>query len=70
MTHFEMIDAVNDAKTKAEHDRAEDMLDGWRNCADQFGIRWNGIRADQHTMERFGNDRPMCCGVLLDWEPA
>jgi len=70
--HTDLIDAVNDAKTQREHDIAEARLDGWRS-----GIAYAGkamgllfIDADHHSMERFGEDRPMCAGVLLDWTPS
>jgi hypothetical protein len=61
--HTELIDAVNDAKTLVAHNDAESRLGYWRER--NF---WSGIEADVHTMNRFG-DRPMCCGVLLDWMP-
>ena len=62
MTYREMIDAVNDAATEDEHRIAQARLDGAREV-----IGWSGIADDNHTMSRFGEDRPMCCGVLLDW---
>ncbi len=64
--HTELIDAVNDAKTQYERDIAEARLAGWREGVEH----WSGIFADIHTMEKHGRDRPMCCGVLLDWQPA
>lgn len=67
--HTDLIDAVNDAKTKYEHDAAYWRLQGWRDGITYCGRRWDFIESDQHTTERFG-DRPMCCGVLLDWKPA
>ena len=67
-SHLEMVDAVNDAEDVIERDRAEAMLSGWRECAVHSGSGWSGIEADLHTMAKHGADRPMCCGVLLDWE--
>lgn len=67
--HLEMVDAVNEATTEREMDKAELMLYGWRECADHFGIEWNALEADRHTLAKYGL-RPMCCGVLLDWEPV
>ena len=67
--HTELIDAVNDAKTEYEHTYAEGVLAGWREGLEYCGRRWDFIEADEHSAERFG-DRPICCGVLLDWEPA
>jgi hypothetical protein len=69
MTHLEMIDAVNDARTEEDHQRALARLSGWREAARHFGQGLNSCLADIHSMERFGEDRPMCCGVLLDWTP-
>ena len=67
--HTDLIDAVNDAVTEAEHDRAEAKLSGWREGVEDSGARWSYVEADEHTMDRFGEERPMCCGVLLDWQP-
>jgi hypothetical protein len=67
--HLAMVDAVNDAKTQIEHDIAQWQLAGWRKGVEDCGREWSGIEADLHSMARFG-DRPICCGVLLDWEPA
>lgn len=65
--HTDLIDRVNDALTEREHTYAEGVLTGWRAGVDSCGMRWSGIEADNHTTARFGEDRPMCCGVLLDW---
>lgn len=67
--HLEMVDAVNDATDVAERSHAADMLAGWRECADHLGVGWSGIDADLHTMAKHGEHKPVCCGVLLDWEP-
>ena len=69
-THFEMVDRVNDVETEQEHLIAEAALAGWRMGVESTGQRWSGIDADLHSMARFEGDRPMCCGVLLDWTPA
>jgi hypothetical protein len=67
--HLQMVDAVNAAKTQHEHDRAQYNLDGWREAARYYGRHPNMMEADMHSIARFGEDRPMCCGVLLDWQP-
>ncbi len=67
--HTDLIDAVNDARTKDEHDRAIAYLDGWRAGQAEAGCRWSFIEADEHTESRFPG-RPCCCGELLDWKPA
>lgn len=67
-TYFEMVDAVNDAKTEDDRRYAQARLTGWIQCANAHGVRWSGLDADEHTIFRFGS-RPMCCGVLLDLKP-
>ena len=67
--HTDLIDAVNDAPTEFTHTFNEGVLTGWRVAMIECGRRWSFIEADEHTEARFG-DRPMCCGVLLDWKPA
>lgn len=67
--HIELIEAVNNAKTQQEHDRAEAVLEGFRLALDEFNGRWSGTACDQHYMDQ-GIERPMCCGVFLDWKPA
>jgi hypothetical protein len=66
--HTDLIDAVNDAKTEYRHRYAEAFLQGWRAGQDEAGRRWCFIEADMHTAQRFGEHRPFCCGVLLDWK--
>ena len=68
-SYLNMVDAVNEAKTERDHAHAEARLSGWIECADYFGLNWSGIAADRHTETKYG-DRPMCCGVLLDWTPT
>jgi hypothetical protein len=68
--HTDLIDAVNDAKTQHEHDYARAFLEGWRAGQADAGLRWSLLEADRHSMARFGEDRPMCCGELLDWTPV
>jgi len=66
--HTDLIDAVNEAKTQAERDIADAKLEGWRKGVEDCGRKWDFIEADVHSMARYG-DRPICCGVLLDWKP-
>jgi len=66
--HFELVDAVNNAATKQEHDRAYAYLRGYREGAgiDGFGL----MEADVHSMGKYGEDTDMCCGVLFrSFEP-
>ncbi|APQ41941.1 MAG: hypothetical protein G3W63_19480 [Xanthomonas euvesicatoria] len=61
--HFELVDAVNNAVTKQDHDRAYAYLRGYREaaCIDSFGL----MEADMHSMGKYGEDMDMCCGVLF-----
>ena len=68
-SYLQMIDAVNEAKSAHERGHAEARLSGWIECADFCGLEWSGIAADLYTMTKYGADRPMCCGVLMDWVP-
>nr|CAP49149.1 putative integron gene cassette protein [uncultured bacterium] len=70
MDHLEMVDAANEAKTQRERDAAVHRLQGWRDAAEHFGRGWSGVSADMHSMAKYGEDTPMCCGVLIDWKPA
>lgn len=65
--HLELVDAVNDAKTHSERALAEARLQGYREGASINGISL--MEADLYSMEKHGKNAPMCCGVLLDWQP-
>jgi hypothetical protein len=60
---------VNDAVTQREHDIATARLYGWRDGLEYCGRSWDFAEADYHSMARFGEERQICCGVLLDWKP-
>lgn len=67
--HMALVDAVNDSTCISGKNVAEAMLEGFRRGYQAAGFRLHIMDCDLHSMERFG-DRPMCCGVLLDWKPA
>lgn len=67
--HIELVEAVNNAKTQQEHDRAEAVLQGYRLAFDETYDGYNPMDADLHYMDQ-GVRRPMCCGVFLDWKPS
>ena len=69
LKHIELVEAVNNAKTELEHALAEHHLNGWRDGVNDCGRRVNLMDADLHYMDK-GVDRPMCCGVFLDWKPT
>lgn len=67
--HIELVEAVNNAKTQAEHDRADAVLEGFRAAFDETYDGFSLMDCDRHYMDQ-GVTRPMCCGVFLDWKPA
>lgn len=67
--HIELIEAVNNAKTEPEHFAAEFKLAGWREGVRDAGANISYLTGDEHYIAK-GIDRPMCCGVFLDWKPS
>lgn len=69
--HIDLVRAVNESTTEVEHSRSTAYLDGFRNCIEVGGGNlWRLlIAADLHYLDQ-GIDRPMCCGLWLDWRPA
>ena len=68
--HIGLVEAVNNARTRAEHRDAEQRLRGFRDalyCMENTPGHF--IECDLHYLSQ-GIDRPMCCGVWLDWEPV
>jgi hypothetical protein len=65
--HIDLVEAVNSALTEAAHSDARLRLEGFREAVDIVGER-HLIALDNHYLDQ-GIDRPMCCGVWLDWEP-
>lgn len=66
--HCELLDAANEAITQQDHDYFVAKLAGMREALDILNIKW-AIASDLHTMEKYGDNTPMCCGELLDWKP-
>jgi hypothetical protein len=65
--HIEMVKAVNEAKTGAEHELNLLKLNGFREALEFMGI--NQLMAcDSYYIDQ-GVDVDMCCGVFIDWEP-
>lgn len=62
-----LVDAVNNAKTQHEHDRAKYVLEGYKMRCDQEGLRWPGCDLDLSLPD---DGRPVCCGQYMDWKPA
>lgn len=66
--HLELIRAVNEATTHDERQRALWYLDGWREGRRSAGRPVDLMEGDLYYIEA-GIERPMCCGVWLDWTP-
>lgn len=66
--HCALVDKVNNSKTELEHRTSEIYLNGWRDGVRSTGRRVDLIAQDIRHINN-GIDRPMCCGVFLDWKP-
>ena len=66
--HTRWLDLVNSAETVEEHNLRRAQLDAWRTGVKDAGVTLDLIAADLHYLGQ-GIDRPMVCGVWLDWEP-
>ena len=66
--HIELVELVNNAYSEREHQIASDVLHGFRLALGLQGIN-QLIECDMYYIDK-GIDRPMCCGIFLDWEPG
>lgn len=62
--HIELVEAVNNAKSEQDKNKASDILYGFREALEAVGIN-QLMECDMYYVNR-GIDRPMCCGVFLD----
>jgi len=67
--HIELVEAVNASTTQLQHDIRYAHLKGFRDGIEAAGLRVPLVEADLHYLNQ-GINRPMCCGVWLDWKPA
>jgi len=67
--HIELIEAVNASTTQVQHDIRYAHLRGFRDGIEAAGLRVPICDADLHYIDQ-DIDRPMCCGVWLDWKPG
>ena len=67
--HIHRIEQVNKATTDEEHSQRDRDLRNWRKGAEDAGAKFDLFACDYHYFDQ-GVDRPMCCGVWLDWSPA
>jgi hypothetical protein len=66
--HIHLLTDVNNANTEDEHRAAEIRLDGFRIALEAQNIN-QLIECDMYYINQ-NIDRPMCCGVFLDWTPT
>jgi hypothetical protein len=66
---MELLDSMNYAKTRTEHERARAMLKGWCQGIKDAGAELSLCNADFEYESR-GLTRPICAGIFLDWEPT
>lgn len=67
--HIARVIAVNEATTVAEHTRLDRELRAFRDGMRAAGVEPKLMACDWYYLDQ-GIDRPMCCGVWLDWTPA
>ena len=67
--HIHLIELVNKSTTREEHSLRDRDLRYWRIGVEDAGLKLDLIGADMYYINQ-GIDRPMCCGVWLDWEPS
>jgi len=67
--HIRLVRAVNEAPDAVSHQQADHYLTGWRDGVRAAGIVLDLLGMDLHYMNA-GVNRPMCCGIWLDWTPA
>ena len=69
--HIDLVVAVNESKTDAEHRDAENKLRGFREAIQLLNIDYGSqlMECDMYYINQ-NIDVPMCCGVFLDWEPT
>jgi hypothetical protein len=67
--HIARVEAVNNATTEVEHRLREAELRAFRDGMRAAGVEPDLMGCDWHYIEQ-GVERPMCCGVWLDWTPT
>jgi hypothetical protein len=64
------IQEINNARNRPDHDCLLDRLNGWvRGVQAVSPDKYFCLIGDNFYLDQ-GIDRPMCCGVWLDWRPT
>lgn len=66
--HIQLVEKANQSTTRDEFKSNCDVLHGFRKCLGVLGYTSQLFKCDMYYIDQ-GIDRPMCCGVFLDWEP-
>ena len=66
--HIRLVGQVNKSTTEADHAKRYRELRIWREGVEDAGRKLDLMACDRHYIDK-GIDRPMCCGVWLDWSP-
>lgn len=66
--HIALVEEVNNSTSEDQHSFALQKLRGFRDALDIIGVN-HLCACDQFYLDK-GINRPMCCGVWLDWTPA
>ena len=66
--HIELVKMVNSADFESQHREAEARLRGFRDALNLWDIS-QLMECDMYYINQ-DIDRPMCCGVFMDWKPA
>lgn len=74
LTHLERayvrrVVAINSATSREDHDRLEREHAAWKQGVHDAGREVPVLSGDYYYIDH-NIDRPMCCGVWLDWTPA
>lgn len=66
-SYFDMIDAVNEAKSEYEYSIYRAQLNGFIACAKHYKIRLPSVlESDLHSKGKYGSEAEMCAGVLIN----
>jgi len=66
--HIKLVENVNNSITEWDHTLNLLYLRAWRDGVEDSGRKLRLMDCDMLYIEK-GVDRPMCCGVWLDWKP-
>lgn len=66
--HIQLVENVNRSEDEATRHLRMAELRGFRSALELLGFNGQLSECAMYYIRK-GVDRPMCCGVFLDWEP-